>query len=67
MPGSKKEEGKSYSSNWGGARNFKTEAEKRSRNIGIRVTEAELAFLKGKAEEHGLSLTDLFIEAVKKF
>ncbi|MCR5219193.1 hypothetical protein [Treponema sp.] len=66
MPGAKKEEGKSYSSNWGGARNFKPEAEKRSRNIGIRVTEAELAFLKGKAEELGLSLTDLFLEGVKK-
>ena len=67
MSGIKKSADKEYSSNWGGARNFKTEAEKRSRNIGIRVTEAELAFLKGKAEEHGLSLTDLFIEAVKKF
>lgn len=62
---------------WGGARAgggrpkgstgaYKEAAEKRTRNIGIRVTEAELAFFKQKSEELGLSLTDLFLAGVKK-
>lgn len=81
MAGKQKEEGKEYSANWGGyrgggrpkgsknpnaGRKKMDESEKRSRNIGIRVTEEELQFLKGKASEFNLSLTDLFIEAVKK-
>lgn len=38
----------------------------RTRNIGIRVSEEELAFIKSKASELGLSLTDLFLEGIKK-
>ncbi len=42
------------------------QGEKRDRNVGIRVTETELAMLKEKAELSGLGLTDLIIEAVKR-
>lgn len=49
----------------GGGRKPKAEGG-RTRNIGIRVSEAELAFFKQKAEELDLSLTDLFLAGVKK-
>ncbi len=66
MAGIKKSADKEYSANWGGARNFKPEAEKRTRNIGIRVSEEELAFIKEKAAELGLSLTELVLKGIKK-
>ena len=49
----------------GGGRKQKVEGG-RTRNIGIRVSEEELAFIKSKASELGLSLTDLFLEGIKK-
>lgn len=39
--------------------------EKRDRNVGIRVTETELAILKQKAEKAGLGITDFIIQCVK--
>lgn len=81
MAGKQKEEGRDYSPNWGGShgggrpkgsknpnggRKKMDEEKKRSRNIGIRVTEEELVFIKAKASELGLSLTDLFLEGIKK-
>lgn len=39
--------------------------EKRDKNIGIRVSESELAMFKEKAEKAGMKLTEFIIHLVK--
>lgn len=54
---------------WGGAREGAgrptLSEEKRDRNIGIRVSESELAMFKEKAAKAGMKLTEFIIELVK--
>lgn len=66
----KKVKGREYSSNWGGVRQGQGRPKKteggRNRNIGIRVSEEELAMIKAKSAISGLGMTDFIIECVKK-
>lgn len=56
--------------NWGGVREGAGRPmlsdEKRDRNIGIRVSESELAMFKEKANRAGMKLTEYIIYLVKK-
>ena len=44
---------------------YKAESEKRTRNIGIRVSEAELLMIKEKASKSGKGLTDYIIDLIR--
>ena len=70
MPGTKKEEGKSYSSNWGGKRagqgrpSSTGSTSQKKCNFSIRVSEEELQKIRELAKEKGKTITQLVLESI---
>lgn len=71
MAGTKKEEGKEYSSNWGGKRKNQTgrpsstnSTSQKKCNFSIRVSQEELDRIRSIAKEKGKTITQLVIESI---